>query len=96
MKKAFILVALFVAIAITACIQKQGEGLLSSKTVTVMIYSEYIDPALLDDFKDKTGYKVELELYEAQEEMIAKLITANTMSSLHRTLSSSKWYTSGS
>ncbi len=78
MKKAFILVALFVAIAITACIQKQGEGLLSSKTVTVMIYSEYIDPALLDDFKDKTGYKVELELYEAQEEMIAKLITADS------------------
>ncbi len=43
-----------------------------------MIYSEYIDPVLLEDFRNKTGYKVELELYEAQEEMIAKLITADS------------------
>ena len=51
---------------------------MSTKNVTVMIYSEYIDPALLDDFRNKTGYNVELELYEAQEEMIAKLITADS------------------
>ena len=38
--------------------------------VTVMIYSEYIDPAMLQDFEAKTGYKLQLELYEAQEEMM--------------------------
>ena len=51
---------------------------MSSKTVTVMIYSEYIDPALVEDFQKTTGYKVKLELYEAQEEMLAKLLTAGT------------------
>ncbi len=52
----------------------------SSKTdkVTVMIYSEYIDPAMLQDFEAKTGYKLQLELYEAQEEMISKLQTVGT------------------
>lgn len=46
--------------------------------VTVMIYSEYIDPAMLPDFEAKTGYKLQLELYEAQEEMISKLQTVGT------------------
>jgi len=43
-----------------------------------MIYSEYINPSLLKDFEKKTGYKVNLELYEAQEEMLVKLQTAGT------------------
>ena len=77
--KAFILVlALLAALAITACIQKQGEITEQSKTVTVMLYSEYITPEVLKDFQKKTGYKVKLELYEAQEEMLAKLMTAGT------------------
>lgn len=46
--------------------------------VTVMIYSEYIDPAMLKDFEQKTGYKLQLELYEAQEEMVSKLQTVGT------------------
>lgn len=43
-----------------------------------MIYSEYIDPAMLKDFEQKTGYKLQLELYEAQEEMVSKLQTVGT------------------
>jgi spermidine/putrescine transport system substrate-binding protein len=43
------------------------------KSITVMIYSEYIDPEMITDFQMKTGYKLQLELYEAQEEMLAKL-----------------------
>ncbi len=77
LKHFIVLFAFFAALAITACLQKQEEKALS-KTVTVMLYSEYIDPALLDDFQRKTGYKIKLELYEAQEEMLAKLITAKT------------------
>jgi spermidine/putrescine transport system substrate-binding protein len=50
----------------------------SRKTVPVIIYSEYINPNLLTDFEKKTGYKVNLELYEAQEEMLVKLQTAGT------------------
>jgi len=41
--------------------------------VTVLIYSEYIDPDMLTEFTARTGYPVQLELYEAQEEMIGKL-----------------------
>lgn len=43
------------------------------KSITVMIYSEYIDPEMITDFQMKTGYKLQLELYEAQEDMLAKL-----------------------
>jgi spermidine/putrescine transport system substrate-binding protein len=75
LKKVILLFALFTAFVITACLQKQGE-IAASKTITVMIYSEYISPQLLEDFNKKTGYKVKLELYEAQEEMLAKLMTA--------------------
>lgn len=48
------------------------------KKVTVMIYSEYIDPDMIKDFEAKTGYALKLELYEAQEEMISKLQTVGT------------------
>lgn len=65
--------------AFTACNeQKQEQKAEAPKTVTVMIYSEYIDPAMLEDFEKKTGYKIQLELYEAQEEMIGKLQAAGT------------------
>lgn len=46
--------------------------------VTVMIYSEYIDPDMIKDFEAKTGYALQIELYEAQEEMISKLQTVGT------------------
>ena len=48
------------------------------KTVSVMLYSEYIAPEMVTDFQMKTGYKLQLELYEAQEEMISKLQTVGT------------------
>ncbi|MCQ2063558.1 MAG: spermidine/putrescine ABC transporter substrate-binding protein [Fibrobacter sp.] len=68
--------SLLAAFAFTACNEQKQEQ--APKTVTVMIYSEYIDPAMLDDFEKKTGYKLQLELYEAQEEMIGKLQAAGT------------------
>ncbi|WP_297947519.1 spermidine/putrescine ABC transporter substrate-binding protein [uncultured Fibrobacter sp.] len=69
------LLALFIitAAALIACKEQKQEQAL--KPVSVMIYSEYIDPAMLDDFERKTGYKIHLELYEAQEEMIGKLLS---------------------
>lgn len=76
MKKILLALSFLVAFALTACNDQKQEQ--SSKTVTVMIYSEYIDPAMLEDFEKKTGYKLQLELYEAQEEMIGKLQAAGT------------------
>ena len=45
-------------------------------TVNVLTYSKYIAPEMITDFQMKTGYKLQLEEYEAQEEMINKLQTA--------------------
>ncbi|HPD15973.1 MAG TPA: spermidine/putrescine ABC transporter substrate-binding protein [Planctomycetota bacterium] len=41
--------------------------------VTVYMYSEYIDPELPREFEAQTGIRVRLDVYEATEEMMAKL-----------------------
>jgi len=46
--------------------------------VRIFMYSEYIDPALAATFKAKTGFALDVQVYEAQEEMIAKLQTGGT------------------
>lgn len=43
------------------------------KAVTVLMYSEYIDPAMVEEFEKTTGMPLRIEVYEAQEEMVAKL-----------------------
>lgn len=70
-KKIFLAFAFLAVTMFAGCDdQKKAE---SKEKVSVLIYSEYIDPAMLEDFKAKTGYELQLELYEAQEEMIGKL-----------------------
>lgn len=44
-------------------------------TVSVLTYSKYIAPEMITDFQMKTGYKLLLDEYEAQEDMISKLQT---------------------
>lgn len=78
MKKILLALSFLAAFALMACNEQKQEKAEAPKTVTVMIYSEYIDPAMLEDFEKKTGYKLQLELYEAQEEMIGKLQAAGT------------------
>lgn len=41
--------------------------------VNVFLWSEYIDPQIVDDFQARTGLTVNLSLYESSEEMLAKL-----------------------
>ncbi|MBA2481021.1 MAG: spermidine/putrescine ABC transporter substrate-binding protein [Planctomycetes bacterium] len=43
------------------------------KQITVYMYSEYIDPAIPKQFEQATGIAVRIDVYEAQEEMLAKL-----------------------
>lgn len=43
------------------------------KELRLFIWSEYIDPAILEAFTKETGLKVRVDLYESNEEMIAKL-----------------------
>jgi spermidine/putrescine transport system substrate-binding protein len=45
-------------------------------TVTVFMYSEYIDPALVTRFEKETGMKIVLDTYESTEEMMSKVANA--------------------
>lgn len=72
-----------ICIFATACGEKKSsEGKSkaapdkSKGRVAVYMYSEYIDEAMLDEFKERTGLEVKLDVYEATEEMMAKLQTA--------------------
>ena len=42
-------------------------------TVTIYMYSEYISPAIAPEFEKATGYKLDVQVYESQDEMVAKL-----------------------
>lgn len=78
MKKIFLALSFFAIASLFVACNNDKDSSTKSKKVTVMIYSEYIDPAMLQDFEAKTGNKLQLELYEAQEEMISKLQTVGT------------------
>jgi len=64
----------FLPLALLVCLLTAGD----TPPVRIFMYSEYIDPTLADAFKAKTGFTLDIQLYEAQEEMIAKLQTGGT------------------
>ncbi len=43
-----------------------------------MIYSEYTNPEMETDFKEKTGFEIKMDQYESQEEMIYRLQAVGT------------------
>ncbi len=55
---------------------KDGAAASSGGTVTVFMYSEYIDPALVELFQKETGQKIVLDTYENTEEMMSKVASA--------------------
>jgi len=55
-----------------------ASALSAGESVTAFMYSEYIDPSLVAEFTKRTGYDLKIEVYEAQEDMIAKLQTGGT------------------
>ena len=77
MKRLFNL-ALTLSIAFSTFIGCNEEKKEERKPVSVLIYSDYMDPSMLKDFEATTGYPLQLELYEAQEEMIGKLQASGT------------------
>jgi len=52
----------------------------AAKTVNLYIYSEYMDPEIISEFAQKSGYEVRISLYENTEEMLAKLQQAGGVS----------------
>lgn len=49
------------------------EAVPPGKQVNVYMWSEYIDPKILEEFEKETGFKVRLDVYESTEDMQAKL-----------------------
>ncbi len=45
----------------------------SDKVVNVYNWGEYIDPSLIDEFEEETGYKVVYEVFDSNEAMYAKI-----------------------
>lgn len=77
MKKFLLALSILTVATLFGCKEAKNEAAKPTK-VTVMIYSEYIDPDMITDFEKQTDYKLQIELYEAQEEMISKLQTVGT------------------
>jgi spermidine/putrescine transport system substrate-binding protein len=53
-----------------------ASGAKGAAQVTVFMYSEYIDPAIVESFQKETGVKVVLDTYENTEEMMSKVSSA--------------------
>jgi spermidine/putrescine transport system substrate-binding protein len=76
-----LLAALTAAVALSAGCSKSPTGTTApasqpaepGKQVNLFIWSEYIDPDLLPEFQKRTGMSVRMDVYEATEDMIAKL-----------------------
>ena len=71
--------------ALAACSKQSGgtspaaralESRARDGSVTVFMYSEYIDPALVERFQKETGLKVVLDTYENTETMMSKVASA--------------------
>jgi spermidine/putrescine transport system substrate-binding protein len=64
-----IIILLIASVAAQAGEAQAGEA----QGIVVYIYSDYIDPEVVKQFEQQTGMPVKLELYETQDEMLAKL-----------------------
>ena len=73
-KLTLLALAVAAAVALFASCAKQAP-----KTVTVYMWSEYIDPELLERFEKETGQKVVLDTYENTETMMSKIASASDL-----------------
>lgn len=70
MKKLLLAMLTATGLLLGACSKEDKKA---DQTVTVYMYSEYIDPEMLKEFEAQTGVKVRLDVYESPEEMLAKI-----------------------
>ncbi len=56
----------------------QSSGRSSTDTVTIFNWGEYIDPELIDQFEEETGYRVVYETFDSNEAMMTKIEQGGT------------------
>jgi spermidine/putrescine transport system substrate-binding protein len=69
-----LLLLMLLCVSLVACGRKAPTA--APGSVTVFMYSEYIDPALVERFQKENGLKVVLDTYENTEEMMSKIASA--------------------
>jgi spermidine/putrescine transport system substrate-binding protein len=74
MKKRFLIAGVLTAATVISSIGVMGQ----KRSLSLFIWSEYIDPAIVKAFEKKTGAKVNISLYESMEDMLAKLEQGGT------------------
>ncbi|NJL31605.1 MAG: spermidine/putrescine ABC transporter substrate-binding protein [Phycisphaerales bacterium] len=62
-------------LAVVGCARQESQQQ-EAKRVTVYMYSEYIDPELIPEFEKLTGMKLQVDVYEDSESMLAKMSKA--------------------
>lgn len=65
--------ALLLTALVIGCISLLSGSPAGAAEIRVLIWSEYIDPELVEEFEQKSGHKVVNDVYEETEAMIAKL-----------------------
>lgn len=58
--------------------QDEGTKSVSSNELSLYIWTEYMDPALIEQFETEFGCEVLIDYYESNEEMLAKLQAGGT------------------
>ena len=66
------------ALLLAACEKEKASSVAqptapAQQIVTVFTFDEYTDPALLDEFKARTGIRVDLKFYDETDEMVENL-----------------------
>src|SRR5882724_13698551 len=66
------------AIAIAFSILGGAAGAQKERTVNVYNWSDYIDPAVLEDFTKETGIKVKYDTFDSNDVLETKLLAGRT------------------
>lgn len=57
---------------------ENSQGLTGDKVINFYNWGDYIDPELLKEFEDETGYRVVYETFDSNEAMVAKIRQGGT------------------
>ncbi|MDR2405702.1 MAG: spermidine/putrescine ABC transporter substrate-binding protein [Deltaproteobacteria bacterium] len=76
-RKSIVIIVLVIALILILgyFILKPAKTSTQTRTMTLFIWSEYLDPDIISDFERVHNVKINIDYYESNEEMIAKLQT---------------------
>lgn len=66
------------SLAVAAAVLAAGTAFAQEKVVHVYNWSDYIDPAILEEFTKETGIKVVYDVYDGNEVLETKLLAGNS------------------